>query len=59
MNKAKTLISSDRQIQTIVECCGYTSHSYFNKHFKEEFSLSPKTLRAKLKESINESTKHL
>ncbi|TMO83488.1 hybrid sensor histidine kinase/response regulator transcription factor [Pseudoalteromonas spongiae] len=54
MNKAKTLLNSDRQIQTIVECCGYTNHSYFNKHFKEEFNLSPKALRAKLKESINE-----
>lgn len=48
MNKAKELLASDQQIQIIVEHCGYTSHSYFNKHFKEEFELSPKEIRADL-----------
>jgi AraC-like DNA-binding protein len=48
MNKAKELLASDQQIQIIVEHCGYSSHSYFNKHFKEEFELSPKEIRADL-----------
>jgi len=48
INKAKELLSTDKQIQLIVENCGYTSHSYFNKHFKAELGLSPKEFRANL-----------
>ncbi|GAA5143305.1 response regulator [Thalassotalea piscium] len=45
MNKAKKLLMTDKQIQIIAEECGYTNTSYFNKHFKEEFNLSPKAFR--------------
>jgi signal transduction histidine kinase/response regulator RpfG family c-di-GMP phosphodiesterase/ligand-binding sensor domain-containing protein len=48
INKAKELLATDAQIQLIVERCGYTSHSYFNKHFKEELGVSPKEFRANL-----------
>jgi len=48
MNHAKELLSSDLQVQTIGEHCGYTTPSYFNKHFKAEFGMSPSEFRADL-----------
>lgn len=40
------LRATDRSITEIAYACGYSSHSYFNKHFKAHTGLSPRRYRA-------------
>jgi DNA-binding response OmpR family regulator len=51
INKAKKLLATDKQIQLIGESCGYSGHSYFTKHFKEDLGVSPKEFRAALRKN--------
>lgn len=49
------LRATDRSITEIAYACGYSSHSYFNKHFKTHTGLSPRRYRATAESGTGES----